>query len=192
MQLGTLQVIICSTRPGRVGAKIGRWFAEFAQLDLTSKVEVVDLGQIDLPVLNEPEHPASGRYVHQHTKEWSAIVSRGDAFVFVIPEYNHSYNSAVKNAIDYLHVEWRNKAVGFVSYGGVSAGTRAVQALKPVFLSVKAVPVLESVNIPFVSTHFDANGSFVPSPQMCATAKSMIEELCRLDSLMQELRPAGT
>ena len=49
-----------------------------------------------------------------------------------MPEYNYGFNAAIKNALDYLNAEWRGKAVGFVSYGGVAAGTRAVQMLKPV------------------------------------------------------------
>lgn len=31
----------------------------------------------------------------------------------------------VENSIDYLHNEWAYKALGFVSYRGVAAGTRA-------------------------------------------------------------------
>jgi NAD(P)H-dependent FMN reductase len=50
----------------------------------------------------------------------------------VIPEYNCGFNAAIKNAIDYLNKEWQYKPLGFVSYGGVAAGTRAVQMLKQV------------------------------------------------------------
>jgi len=57
----------------------------------------------------------------------------GDALVFVIPEYNHSFNAATKNAIDYLHQEWKHKPYGIVSYGSMAMGVRAVQALKPIF-----------------------------------------------------------
>ena len=39
-----------------------------------------------------------------------------------MPEYNFGINAPLKNAIDYLHSEWQDKPVGFVSYGGVAAG----------------------------------------------------------------------
>jgi NAD(P)H-dependent FMN reductase len=64
-------------------------------------------------------------------------VASADAFVFVIPEYNHSINAATKNAIDYLHGEWKYKPAIVASYGGVSGGLRATQALKPVLATLK-------------------------------------------------------
>src|ERR1700712_2192642 len=114
-------------------------------------------------MFDEPHHPRFGRYEHEHTREWSATVDRADAFVFVTPEYNYGFNAATKNAIDYLHAEWRNKPVGFVSYGGGAAGTRAVQMLKLVVTALGMVPVLESVNIPFVQQFVDDGGGFVPN-----------------------------
>jgi NAD(P)H-dependent FMN reductase len=58
-------------------------------------------------------------------------------------------------AIDYLHHEWGYKPVGFVSYGGVAAGTRAVQQLKQVVTTLRMLPVFESVNIPFYTQFID-------------------------------------
>jgi NAD(P)H-dependent FMN reductase len=102
----------------------------------------------NLPLLDEPKHPRLRQYIHQYTKDSSAIVDAGDAFVFVTPEYIR-YPAALKNAIDYLQQEWRDKPVGFVSYGGVSAGMRAVQQLKQVLKTLKMLPVFEAVSIPF-------------------------------------------
>ena len=84
---------------------------------------------------------------------------RADAFIFVIPEYNYGFDAATKNAIDYLHHEWHYKPAGFASYGGVAAGTRAVQMLKQVLTTLKVTPVFEAVNIPFVQQFLDAPGT---------------------------------
>ena len=73
-------------------------------------VEVVDLAEVNLPMFNEPRHPRLRQYEYQHTKDWSATISRADAFIFVIPEYNYGFNAATKNAIDYLNHEWQYKA----------------------------------------------------------------------------------
>lgn len=182
-----LQVITGSTRPVRVGPAVASWFADLARGRGDFDVENVDLAEIALPLLNESEHPATGRYVHDHTQRWSQTIQRADAYVFVVPEYNHSYNAATKNAIDYLYNEWRDKTVGFVSYGGLAAGTRAVQALKPVFLSLKAVPVLESVNIPFVASLID-EGSLTPNTGMISSATAMLDEIARREGALQPLR----
>lgn len=131
-----LHIIIGSTRPGRVGSAIARWFIELAIADGRFDVDLVDLAEVDLPLFNEPHEPAERDYQFEHTKQWSARVSKADAFVFVIPEYNHSFNAATKNALDYLYHEWRYKAVGLVSYGGGAKGTRAIQHLKPVLTAL--------------------------------------------------------
>jgi NAD(P)H-dependent FMN reductase len=183
-----LQVIIGSTRPGRLGPAVAAWFADVARAHGAFTVEEVDLAEVALPLLDEPEHPALGRYSRQHTREWSATVSRADIHVLVVPEYNHGYNAATKNAIDYLHAEWRDKTIGFVSYGGVAAGTRAVQALKQVFVSVKAVPVNESVNIPFIASLIGPDGSLAATDGMQAAAKVMLDELERRDRALRQLR----
>src|SRR5713226_9805342 len=125
-----LSVVIASTRPGRAGLPIGEWFFARAQAHGGFDVQLVDLKEVDLPLLDEPKHPRLRDYQHEHTKKWSALVGGSDAFVFVTPEYNFSSPPALLNAIDYLFHEWAYKPAGFVSYGGVSGGIRSVQMTK--------------------------------------------------------------
>ncbi len=175
-----LSVVIASTRPGRVGDRFGHWFAEQARRHRGFEVDVVDLAEVGLPFFDEPRHPRLAQYVHEHTRRWSATVARADAFVLVTPEYNHGYNAVLKNAIDFLHHEWADKAVGFVSYGGVASGTRAVQALKPVLLSVRMVPVVEAVNVPFVQQFLRPDGTVEANDVMVSAADAMLDELLRV------------
>ncbi|MDQ1724024.1 MAG: hypothetical protein QOG52_1052 [Frankiaceae bacterium] len=188
MTLPTLQIVIASTRPGRVGPSVAEWFHTVAVAHGGFTVELVDLETVDLPMLDEPKHPRLGDYVHQHTKDWSATIGRADAFVFVMPEYNYSYNAPLKNAIDYLHNEWHYKPVGFVSYGGIAAGTRAVQAIKQVVTALKMMPMFEGVNVPFVRQFLDADNRFVPNDILDAAAPAMLNELARWTSAMSSLR----
>lgn len=183
-----LQIVIASTRPGRVGLPVGRWFADVAREHAGFEVELVDLAEVGLPLLDEPNHPRLARYEHQHTKDWSATVSRADAFVFVMPEYNHGFNAALKNAIDFLFHEWAYKPVGFVSYGGIAAGTRAVQLLKPVLASLKLSPAVSAVNIPFVAQFVDDEGRFAPNEQITGGAGPLLDELLSLHDALRGLR----
>jgi NAD(P)H-dependent FMN reductase len=180
-----LAIVIGSTRPGRVGPKFAEWFRERAVTHGGFDVELVDLAQVNLPLLDEPNHPRLHQYVHGHTIEWSRTVERADAFVFVTPEYNFGYSPALKNAIDYLFGEWADKAVGFVSYGGVAGGTRAVQQLKQVVTSLKMVPVVESVNIPFFTQFINEAGDIRPSDSMTRAADAMLNELLRITTLLR-------
>ena len=185
-----LTIIIGSTRPGRSGAAIAKWFAARAKDHGGFDVAVVDLAEIGLPLLDEPNHPRLRQYTRQHAKDWSAIIDAADAFVFVTPEYNNGYPAALKNAIDYLHHEWRNKPVGFVSYGGVAAGTRAVQQLKQVVTALRMLPVYDSVNIPFHAQFF-TGGVFRSNEVMDKASDTMLDELVRTEAALRPLRPAA-
>jgi NAD(P)H-dependent FMN reductase len=188
----TLQIIIASTRPGRVGPSVASWFADRAVKHGGFDVELIDLAEVNLPMFDEPKHPRFGEYVHEHTKAWSATIARGYAFVFVIPEYNYGFNAAIKNAIDYLNKEWAYKPLGFVTYGGVAAGTRAMQMLKQVASALKLVPMVEAVNIPFVQQFLDENRVLQPNEIMETAATALLDELERWAEATARLRtPAG-
>jgi len=183
-----LQIFIASTRPGRIGLPVAQWFEQVAREHDGFDVEVVDLAEVALPFFDEPSHPRLRRYEHQHTKDWSMTVDRADAFVFVTPEYNYGFNAVLKNAIDFLHQEWQHKPVGFVSYGGVAAGTRAVQMLKQVVTTLKMVPVFASVNIPFVAQFLDDEDRIQPSDIMISAATAMLDELLPMATTLETLR----
>ena len=184
-----LLVISASTRPGRIGAAITDWFVNEAREHNGFGVEVADLAELDLPIFDEPKHASLGQYVHEHTKRWSAMVDAADAFVFVMPEYNHSYNAALKNALDYLNREWAYKPVGLVSYGGVSGGLRAVQAIKPVIDALRMTPIVDAVTIPMAMTMVDDSG-FHPSDIVQNSAKPMLDELVGMAKALRALRAA--
>jgi NAD(P)H-dependent FMN reductase len=186
--MARLTIIIGSTRPGRAGLPIATWFADRARSHGGFDVDVVDLAEVDLPMLDEPHHPRLRQYVHQHTKDWSATVDAGDAFVIVTPEYNYGYPAPLKNAIDYLHTEWCDKPVGFVSYGGVSAGTRAVQQIKQVVTTLKMLPVTEAVSIPFHPQFIDEDGRVQANEIMEQAADMMLNELVRVEGALRPLR----
>jgi NAD(P)H-dependent FMN reductase len=186
-----LTVIVGSIRPGRAGQPIAEWFIDRAKAHGGFDVEVADLAEIRLPLMEEPNHPRLGQYTSQHTRDWSALIDRSDAIVFVTPEYNYGYPATIKNAIDYLHQEWKDKPAGFVSYGGIAAGTRAVQQLKQVITTLKMVPVFESVNIPF-HAQFIRDGQFHANEVLDQAADAMLAELLRLDGALAPLREATT
>jgi NAD(P)H-dependent FMN reductase len=180
--------IIASTRPGRVGLPVGEWFLGRARDHGGFEVELVDLAVLNLPLLDEPAHPRLQQYTQAHTQAWSATVAAADAIVLVTAEYNYGYPAALKNAIDYLHHEWRHKPVGFVSYGGVAAGTRAVQQLKQVIQAVQMVAVSGAVNIPFVQQFLGEDGTVQANELMTDAAAAMLDELLRIQAALTPLR----
>jgi NAD(P)H-dependent FMN reductase len=183
-----LQIIIGSTRPGRVGLPVAQWLERHARVQGGFDVELIDLASVALPFMDEPNHPRLRQYTQQHTKNWSESVARADAFVMVTPEYNYGFSAPLKNAIDFLHHEWHYKPVGLVSYGGVSAGTRAAQMLKQVITTLKMIPLPEAVSIPFVRQFLDEDEQLQPNETMEAAATMMFDHLLRWVQALHVLR----
>jgi len=183
-----LKIIIASTRPGRKGPAIASWIISKASKLKDFQFEVLDLAVINLPMMDEPAHPRFKTYQNQHTKDWSAKIESADAFIMVTPEYNYSLPAPLKNAIDYLSLEWGYKPVAFVSYGGMAGGTRAVQMLKQVVTSLKMMPIVEAVNVPFFLKYIDDNGKFNSDETLEKAADAMFTELLRWTKGLKSVR----
>jgi len=182
-----LKVIVASTRPGRIGLPIGRWIHGVAAEHPAFEADLVDLAEVGLPLYDEPNHPRLRKYVHEHTRAWSAIVDAADAFVLVMPEYNYSVTPALTNALDYVFQEWGCKPAGFVSYGGVSGGLRAAQLVKVTLSALKVVPINEAVVIPFAANHVK-DGAFVAEDVHKTAAGQMLDETARWAEALKPLR----
>lgn len=162
-------VIVGSTRPGRVGPVVARWFTSRLEQRHDLAGDLIDLAEIGLPdVLGGPEDPAVDRY--------RARLDAADGFVVVTPEYNHGYPAPLKQAIDLARSEWQAKPVGFVAYGGLAAGMRAVEQLRQVFAELHAVTLRDAVGIPGIRDHVQ-DGELVDTERAERTAKVMLDRL---------------
>ena len=185
--MSILHVMVCSTRPGRIGLAIGEWFAKQARLHNGFNVRLVDLKEVNLPIFDEPNHPMRQQYEHDHTKRWSEIVAEGDAFVFVMPEYNHSFNAALKNAIDYLYREWKFKPTAIVCYGGASGGHRAAQAIKPILTALDMTPISSTIAISNVQQHIK-DARFESNEAYNGAVVVLLDALLRMQTALAPLR----
>lgn len=183
-----LAVITVSTRQGRVGGSVATWFHHFAQEHKGfDDIELIDLKEVNLPMLDEPKHPLMQDYQFDHTKRWSKLVEPADAFVFVTPEYDYFVPGVLVNAIDFLASEWKYKPAGFVGYGGISGGLRAIQAAKPLLTSVKVMPIPESVSVHFVQNNIEGD-VFTAERKHEDMASLMLDELVRWSIALKPLR----
>jgi len=182
-----LKIIIASTRPGRKGPLLANWIYEKAKEHPEFAIELIDLAEINLPFFDEPHHPRLQQYTHQHTKDWSAKIKDADAFILVTPEYNYGFPATIKNAIDFLYNEWRHKAIGFVSYGGIAGGTRCIQMLKLTLTALDMVPLTAAVNVPMF-TQYIKEEKFVGSEEHDKMAAGLFAELKRWSAALSGLR----
>lgn len=148
-QLPHILVIFGSTRQGRRGEVVVKWLTERLARRTDISFELTDLRDLALPFFDAPVSPSKGVLV-PGTEDWSAQVQRADGFIFVTPEYNHSYPAILKNAIDVLYLEWVHKPAAVVSYGGLSSGYRAAEQLRQVLIETKMAPIRDQVGISLV------------------------------------------
>ena len=181
-----IAVILGSTRPGRNGEAVARWVLENASRRTDAEFELVDLLDFKLPHLDEAVPPAMGRYAQPHTKAWADKIAQFDGYVFVTPEYNHSTSGALKNAIDFLHAEWTNKAAGFVSYGS-AGGTRAVEHLRLIMAELQVATVRNQVALGLM-TDFVNFSQFTPQPFQRPALDGMLDQLVAWSGALAPLR----
>jgi NAD(P)H-dependent FMN reductase len=179
-------IILGSTRPNRNGEQVAKWVYDIASRRDDAEYELVDLRDYPLPHLDEPLPPSMGQYQNEHTKAWADKIASFDGFVIVTPEYNHSTSGVLKNAIDYLYAEWNNKAVGFVSYGGVG-GARAAEHLRLVAGELQMADVRQQVALSML-TEFENFSVFKPGDYNVAALGTLLDQVVAWSTALAPLR----
>ncbi|WP_314175025.1 NADPH-dependent FMN reductase [Streptomyces winkii] len=185
-----LAVIVGSVREGRFGPVVSRWFAQEARTYGDFEVDVIDLAEAEhelpvaFPEFGAPLPPA----VQAVRSGLSERLHAADAFVIVTPEYNHSFPAPLKNTIDWFREEWQAKPAGFVSYGGMAGGQRAVEHLRPVFAELHAVTVRETLSFHMAWERFDEDGRPRDEEGSSAAAKGMLRQLHWWGTALREAR----
>ncbi|PAZ12255.1 NADPH-dependent FMN reductase [Streptomyces sp. SA15] len=140
-------VIVGSVREGRAGRAVTDWFLGTAEGDDGLDIDVIDLADVDLPLVMPGWGGTPSPEAVAALADVTPRVAAADAFVVVTPEYNHSFPAALKNFIDWHYEQWRAKPVGFVSYGGLAGGLRAVEQLRLVFAELHAMTMRDAVSL---------------------------------------------
>ena len=168
-------IIIASVREGRVGESVAQHVLNVAKVSTKYEYSIIDLKAINLPLLNEPYPAAMTNYQYQHTKDWSKLVSGYDGFIIITAEYNHGYPAAIKNALDYLYVEWHNKPLAFIGYGYSANGARAIEQLRQVVVYLQLKPLWRDVVINLATNTKD--GLFISSDGVDMQLGNLITDL---------------
>lgn len=181
-----IAIILGSTRPGRNGKQVADWVLEQAARRSDAEFELVDLIDFPLPHLDEPMSPATGQYKNDHTRKWSDKIAEFDGFVFVTPEYNHSTSGVLKNASDYLHREWKNKAAGLVGYGGVG-GARAIEHLRLVLAELHVATVRQTLTLS-LTTDFENYSTFTPGDSQSVFLDALFDQVITWSQALESVR----
>ncbi len=182
-----IAIIIGSTRPGRRGESVARWIYETARKRSDAEYTLVDIADFNLPLFDEPNPLIFRQYTKPHTWAWSQAIDAFDGYVFVTPEYNHAIPGALKNAIDFLHTEWNNKAAGIVSYGGGTGGARAAENLRLILGELQVADVRAQVTLS-VFTDFENQRILKPAPRQESAANTLLDQVVAWSGALKPLR----
>ena len=173
-------VIMGSVRPGRLCDTVTSWLVSALEHSRDFSLQVIDPAELPLPGWADLQESLG-------VVELRRRLDQADAFIIVTPEYNHSFPAALKSVIDSAYQEWQAKPVGFVSYGAVSGGLRAVEQLRLVFAELHAVTLRDSVSFASAWHLFDDNGELVNPEQ---AQKSLARMMARMHWWASTLRTA--
>ena len=84
--MAKIGIITGSTRPKRAGGPIAKWVVEKASKNSEHTFELIDLAEVNLPLLDEEYSAMMDQYQNQHTKQWGVIIAQFDGVIFVTPE----------------------------------------------------------------------------------------------------------
>ena len=174
-----LAVIVASVRKDRIGPAVANWFLGQARARTEARIDLIDLADLHLPA-----DLAGGG----DTDVFAKRIESADAIVVVTPEYNRGYPGALKTAIDTVLPEWRVKPVGFVSYGGVSGGLRAVEQLRSVFMELHVVTMPAAVSLPYVWDQLDEHGDLRQPERAASAADTMLRQLSWWSGALRQAR----
>jgi NAD(P)H-dependent FMN reductase len=195
--MSKLQIIVGSTRPTRSSDLVVPWVVSRASAHKDFDVEEIDLRDWDLPFFGEHMGTigdfSDPTYSEPLVKAWNNKIKEGDAYVIVTPEYNHSIPGVLKNAIDSLFLSFalRNKPIAAVAYSGsIGAGIRAIEHLAQIVIEAEAVPLRNTVVIPYVTTAFDEHGE-AKDPAANVSLDVMLDDLAWWALALKTARSAG-
>lgn len=153
-----IALIVGSTRPNRFADVPARWIVEGAAARDDFELEVLDLRDWPLPFYNEAVTAlaSGGVYTDPIAERWRKKIGEFDGFLATAAEYNHAPTAVLKNAFDSAALEWNQKPISYIGYGGVG-GARAVEQLRMVAVELRMAPIKHAVHIgmePFIEVLF--------------------------------------
>lgn len=129
-----IPVILGTARAGRQSEKVAHWMV--GQVEATgAETELIDVRDYPLTATDASEES-------EQAKKYIGKISAADAYVFVVPEYNHGYPGELKMMLD----------LGYKQYGGKPAlicgvsngnfgGARMIEQLEPVLVALGVYPI---------------------------------------------------
>lgn len=172
-----IYIIVGSVREGRTAIKVANWVFDYLKQHHQSsiQVELIDLKEWNLALFAGSHPPATGIYDQSKQQAWADKIAQAHAFIMISPEYNHGYSPALKNALDYIGKEWKNKPAAFIGYGSTN-GSRSISQIRQVTSSLDMIDPNAVIEIRDIFKR-NKEANFVPNEFEIKALDGIIEKL---------------
>jgi NAD(P)H-dependent FMN reductase len=162
-------VVLGTPRRGRMSEHAARLVLREIEARKHVETELFDVAALPIPVDDAGEAIKDPGF--------SDAMSRADALVLVVPEYNHGYPGLLKHVLDTNLKEYVHKAAGIVGVSaGAFGGARAIQNTLPVLRELGLVTIFWDVNVTLVGSRFDEDGTLL-EPAFLPRIEKFLDEL---------------
>lgn len=182
-----IPVVLGTARRGRNSEHPARFVYEEIRVRDGVESEFIDIAELPLAARTVPAWSDDAASVDNSL--WQGVAARADAFIFVLPEYNHGYPGEFKLLLDSLTEEYKHKPV---AVAGVAAGTfggsRMIDHLKPVLSELRMVPIRESLYFTQVHNSWNEDGTPKDPESQKEYLDSVLTELAQYARALKVLR----
>jgi NAD(P)H-dependent FMN reductase len=176
MHVPHIAIISSSVRTGRKSHCVSLYFQSYLLANKLATTEILDLKEYGFPIFADTiklqQNPS------EYVLDFSHRVKSSDGIIIVTPEYNGGYPASLKNAIDLLFDEWKNKPIGIASVSsGPFGGTQALVSLQFTLWKMKAWTIPALFSAPDVENAYAENGDATDKALTDKLAAVFIKEL---------------
>ncbi|KAH9253766.1 hypothetical protein BASA81_008384 [Batrachochytrium salamandrivorans] len=153
-------VIMGSTRAGRNGDRVGKFFKQIAQARTAVQLDYVDLLDENLPLMDNAIAYTPADKVTPQLQGLAKRVAEAEAFVLISPEYNHSMSPALVNFFESLPLTsygYKPAAIAVYSMGPFG-GVRAAMQMRALTGELGCTAINKLFAAPVVHTSLDVDG----------------------------------
>lgn len=179
-----IEIISGSPRPNSMSRRVALYLRNWLQQNTEHEVGLIDMREWNLPALQSVF--ASTEHAPKELRSLAERMFAADAFIFVSPEYNGSYSSAMKNLLDHFPKQ-HHKPFGIVTASpGPMGGIRAAQQMQLLVNALFGVASPYMLIVPAVDKKFDGQGNLLDENFQNNIHNFITEYLWLAENLVQE------
>lgn len=170
-------LVLGTARDDRKSERVARYLEHLFDTQKETTLTFVDVKDHITSPQTIPPWGTGG--VGEKPTSWQQIATDTDAFVFILPEYNHGYPGEWKLLIDLLYDEYKGKRAYIVGVSkGIFGGVRVADHVKPVLVALGLVVQKAALYVGNVESALAADGT-LKDAALRGRATKFVDTVCQ-------------